>query len=420
MRVLMTVAPVPSHFLPMVPLAWELRAAGHEVVVAVQPDVLETVRSAGLNAVVLGDWCRPVDLIRDALPPGQRMIHTSPQTAQKSSFVPVPWVERVRRLAPDYVDFARRFCPDLVLADPFEFISLVVGGALGVPVVQHRWGVDELSRAKREGIRPLLRETCRAAAVEELPEPDLVLDPCPPSLQVPEADPARLVRPVAYNGGGTIPEWLWRGWGPSATAGAGASGEKPPARVLVALGTQTLALNGVPLMRTLLEACASIPEAEAYAVVDARYREEAGTVPDNVRLIDPLPLNQIVPECTAVVHHAGAGTVTTCLAYGLPQVALPQLADQFACAARLAATGAGVALNTPTEQDDPACVADALGRVLRQPHWGARARELGAEMAGMPSLDEVVRDLEELTATWPRGSAGAEFAGAAGSLPAPQ
>ncbi|GAA3035986.1 hypothetical protein GCM10020000_11910 [Streptomyces olivoverticillatus] len=40
MRVLIIPSPVTTHFMPMIPLAWALRAAGHELLVAGQPDVM--------------------------------------------------------------------------------------------------------------------------------------------------------------------------------------------------------------------------------------------------------------------------------------------------------------------------------------------------------------------------------------------
>src|SRR5262249_30229195 len=48
----------PSHFFPMVPLAWALRAAGHEVRVASGPELAGTIRASGLPAVSVGT---PVD-----------------------------------------------------------------------------------------------------------------------------------------------------------------------------------------------------------------------------------------------------------------------------------------------------------------------------------------------------------------------
>ena len=53
----------------------------------------------------------------------------------------------------------------------------------------------------------------------------------------------------------------------------------------------------------------------------------------------------VLPHCTAVVSHAGSGTVLGALGTGLPQLCLPQAADQFRNAAGVSAAGAGLALH---------------------------------------------------------------------------
>jgi len=58
MKVLFTTWAWPSHFFPLVPLAWALRAAGHEVRVASGPELAGTIRASGLPAVSVGT---PVD-----------------------------------------------------------------------------------------------------------------------------------------------------------------------------------------------------------------------------------------------------------------------------------------------------------------------------------------------------------------------
>ena len=50
MRVLMTSVAVEAHFNGMVPLAWALRAAGHEVHFASHPALTEPIAAAGLTA----------------------------------------------------------------------------------------------------------------------------------------------------------------------------------------------------------------------------------------------------------------------------------------------------------------------------------------------------------------------------------
>jgi vancomycin aglycone glucosyltransferase len=49
-----------------------------------------------------------------------------------------------------------------------------------------------------------------------------------------------------------------------------------------------------------------------------------------------------------VVHHGGAGTTTTAAVAGVPQVVVPQIADQPYWAARLADLGVGTAHDGPT------------------------------------------------------------------------
>lgn len=53
-------------------------------------------------------------------------------------------------------------------------------------------------------------------------------------------------------------------------------------------------------------------------------------------------------RAAAVVHHGGAGTTTTCAIAGVPQVVVPQFADQPYWAARVADLGIGAAHDGPT------------------------------------------------------------------------
>ena len=61
MRVLFTTGPIPTHLNLLVPTAWALRTAGHEVCVASSPDLREAIKDAGLPAVTVG---RPADVPR--------------------------------------------------------------------------------------------------------------------------------------------------------------------------------------------------------------------------------------------------------------------------------------------------------------------------------------------------------------------
>ncbi|MEU0916587.1 nucleotide disphospho-sugar-binding domain-containing protein [Streptomyces cyaneofuscatus] len=395
MRVLVTTTPLSTHFLPLVPLACALRAAGHEVLVAGQPDVLDAVRSAGLNQVTIGERFHTQDRMLGLLRGDERLIHTYGRpTAEDMAGYPDTWVEHTASMVPRYLDFARAFRPDLLVSDPLDFKSLIVAAVLGVPSVHHRWGVDPLSGPMRRSARDPLKAVCESVGLAGLPDPDVVLDPCPPSLQLPEADPGTPVRHFPYNGNGELPAWLREEWQ--------ARGDRRPPdgrrRVVVSMGARTLDLNGVPLMRRVLGAFDGLQGVEALATVEERYREGIGPLPANVRLIEPTPLHFFLDGCSAMVHHGGTGTVTTAAAYGLPQLALPQLADQFANADRLTATGAGLMLDTAAAQDDPAQVRAAVERLLSQPGLAAAAEGLRRETEAMPVTSRVVTDLERLAA----------------------
>ena len=54
MRVLFVTFPWKTHFFLSVPLAWALQTAGHEVRVASEPALTDTITGAGLTAVEVG------------------------------------------------------------------------------------------------------------------------------------------------------------------------------------------------------------------------------------------------------------------------------------------------------------------------------------------------------------------------------
>jgi len=82
MKVLFTTWAWPSHFFPMVPLAWALRSAGHEVRVASGPELERTIRDAGLPAVPVGG---PVDIAERHRTQYQELLRIQPAaTATRS------------------------------------------------------------------------------------------------------------------------------------------------------------------------------------------------------------------------------------------------------------------------------------------------------------------------------------------------
>lgn len=99
--------------------------------------------------------------------------------------------------------------------------------------------------------------------------------------------------------------------------------------------------------------------------------------PDHVKVVGVVNYATIFPGCRAVVHHGGAGTLAACLRAGVPQLILWTLPDQpfFAAQLKRMKAGAGRRFSTTTTKS---LVAD-LRRILT-PEYFASAREIATHM----------------------------------------
>ena len=113
---------------------------------------------------------------------------------------------------------------------------------------------------------------------------------------------------------------------------------------------------------------------------------------DHVRVVGQVNYATIFPNCRAVVHHGGAGTLAACLRAGVPQLILWTLPDQpfFAAQLRRMKVGAGRRFSTTTEKS---LVAD-LRRILA-PQYLSRAREVATRMTKPAESAAAAADLVE-------------------------
>ncbi len=209
MRVLLISTPVTTHLSPMFPMAWALKAAGHEVLVAGQPDVESAAHGAGLSTWTAGGPFYVREQMAGHLVGTRRPIELGIYRDLDGNWDAVNrvWIDNARYMVRDYLQLARDWRPQLILADPVEFSSRIIGGLLGIPVVVHRWGVDLLGGPAEQLARQALFLTMTDLGLASLPECSLILDPCPPSLQVKEAAPGEFIRYVLSNGAAAMPAW---------------------------------------------------------------------------------------------------------------------------------------------------------------------------------------------------------------------
>ena len=118
--------------------------------------------------------------------------------------------------------------------------------------------------------------------------------------------------------------------------------------------------------------------------------------PPNVTVVERAPHSEVLRHASAVVTHAGHGTVLKALAAGVPVVALPLGRDQLDNAARVVHHGAGLRLKPKARaRRDRGRRAARAGRAVVR----ARTRErLAAAIAAETARDLAAEELEGLTA----------------------
>jgi UDP:flavonoid glycosyltransferase YjiC (YdhE family) len=118
--------------------------------------------------------------------------------------------------------------------------------------------------------------------------------------------------------------------------------------------------------------------------------------PDHVKVVGVVNYAAIFPTCRAVVHHGGAGTLAAALRAGIPQLILWTLPDQpfFAAQLKRLKVGAGRRYSAATEKS---LVADL--RTVMAPQYSTRAREVATQMTPPAQSAAAAADLVENFAT---------------------
>ncbi|OZM71889.1 glycosyl transferase [Amycolatopsis antarctica] len=453
MRVLFTVFPAPAHFLPLVPYAWALQAAGHEVCVAApagigtgiaDPDFQRSVRAAGLSGVSCGEpellavhdrgypefesllptaaetgvFSRALGFGRDELATWE-MFHCFQVLAARDFHPPKP-----RQDIDALIDFARRWRPDLVVWDPWLPSGAVAARACGAAHARalnapdySGWVHERLAAAPADVLAALpedpLTRTVRPLAERygldvdtELLLGQWTIDPFPADLRLTGGLPTVDVRYVPYNGSGEIPEWL--------------HGTPDIPRVAVSLGVsaRNFLTGDWGRTATLIEAVADL-DIEVVATLNAnQLMDVEGALPPNVRAVDYIPLTQLLPTCSALIHHGSIGTFGAASAMGVPQLVCDTdeavhcygtvrgdgIDWNFDCQKQVTATetsrmvvrrGAGVRLDHQTQPVKH--IREQIVRVLGEPSFREGAAAIRREWAATPSPADIVGELETLT-----------------------
>ena len=117
--------------------------------------------------------------------------------------------------------------------------------------------------------------------------------------------------------------------------------------------------------------------------------------PDHVKLVGPVNYSVILPACRAVVHHGGAGTTAAGLRAGMPTLILWDVADQPLWAAQVKRLKVGTARRF-SSTSRRTLVADL--RTVLEPRYVIRAREIATRMRKPVAAVAAAADLLERAA----------------------
>ncbi len=382
MRVLFSSTFGVGHNLPMVPLAEAFRDGGHDVRWATSADACALVESvgfeaspAGLAGAALREGIGPLHAAARDVPPPERAAFMFPRMFGGLLTGP---------MAADLLPLARAWRADLLVHEHGELASPLVGAVLGVPSVTHSFGgaipTAILGSAVPE-VAPLWADQGLEAPPYAGCFTSLYLDICPASVQeVPlgHVPAVQALRPVGDGRPteGELPAYLVDDGRPL---------------VYVTLGTVQ---NHLPMLRPVVAALARLDVRVLVTVGPDGDPATLGDQPSNVTVERWVEQAVVLRHCAVVVSHAGSGTFLGTLAEGLPQLCLPQAADQFRNAAGGVRAGAALAL-APDEITGEA-VCDAVTRLLDEDAFGRGALAVATEIAAMPAPAEVVAVLRDL------------------------
>jgi UDP:flavonoid glycosyltransferase YjiC (YdhE family) len=378
MRILFTSFPAYGHVNTMLPLAREARNAGHEVAFVTGAELVPEIERRGFDTWPVGPSRAEAEAgVRAAypeltqLPPEQRVQLAAPML----------FVESAAKRAVELIPRAQQWKPDIVVHEETELAGALTAAQTGARHVIHGLGLASVKL--RAILIPRFARLCEEWQVPEVADgrrPCTYLDICPPSLRTdgaPAGTQAQPLRPAA---------------------GEPAPGERLPEALAALPRSHTIHLtlgtvfNEAPgVLETAIAGLRELPLNLVVTSGPGTNPAQFGAQPPHV-LIEPyIPHSLLLPHCHLVISHGGAGIMLSALGHALPQLILPQGADQFLNASTCQSAGAALALHP--DDVSAGAVATAAERLMADPAFRRAAAGIRAEIHAMPSAADVLATL---------------------------
>lgn len=397
MRVLCSVLGSPSHANEMRPVARAMAGAGHEVLVAVTPQLA--------NEFADDDNIRVTQALPDIAEIWQHLMRsgkfpTLTDTNMAESSVVVKVVaggHLVGETFPALRSVAQEFRPDLILRDGIELSGCLVAEELGIPHVSMPSGAS--NTFDPEVVAAQLNERRENFGLPTKDDPLAMyrygrLD-CVPARysmainQLPEA--ITYQQPITVNRAESLPAWMVS-LDPDKPLVFGAIGAAFPM-------TKRLRDSGVDISVPADPHAALRAMAGALSELDCEGILATGGLPvdgvqvtGHVRLVDRVPRPLLLQCVQLFITHGGYNSVREAIRAGTPMVVTPLFGDQIHNAYRIAELGIGKRVTKQTFAE----IAATCQQAFTEPAIIARARHAQREMLALPHVTEIVGKLEAL------------------------
>jgi glycosyltransferase len=393
MRVLFPIGGGRSHLYPVVPLAWALCAAGHEVRLAGTPSLVDAMADTGMPAVTVGGAPRlsperrqeMLDTAYGQPPwPVDWPAHPEQLDAGKLAYLRVMGLYCMAvadAMAEELVAFARSWRPDVIVYDAVSIFGAVAAAVVGAVGVRYAHGSTHPTmhvENRLPGNEPLpeYAALCERFGLDAVPQPAVLLDALPASMDIGLERAHVELRWIPYNGRSVEPDGL--------------AGARQRPQVCVTWGVtmpRALGSAGAGSFRDTVDAVTDCG-ADAVLLTSAEEVASLGELPANARPLTGAPLQLVLRHCDAIVHHGGDGSTMTAAALGIPQLAITREPINDRNGGRLTGTGAGIHLRHQDLTGAPGAtgaVRDAVCELLTNGSYRAAAARLRDEIEHQPA-----------------------------------
>lgn len=373
--------PIPAHghINPGLGLVTALVERGHRVSCAVSAEFASTAAAAGATPV------RYTSLLPSPSDPQQSWPDDG--AAAQALFL-----DEAMSVVPQLAEAFADDRPDLIVYDIAAFHALVLGAKWDVPVVQlsptHVYSEALIEQLQEVTTTPEMRavqqrfERYFAEQGTGLSYADISL---------PRRGIVTIPRTFQYFGDQVPDRFTFVG--PMLTDRAfQGDWQRADDRPLLVISLGSAYNRRADFYRKCLRAFADLDVHVVMSVGRGVQPAELGPIPDNFDVRQWIPQLKVLGEADAFITHAGMGGVTEGLYHGVPQVAVPQAADQFMNADRLAELGLGE--RADADAVEPEQLREQVLRVAADPDVAVNCARIRDEIGRSGGVRRAVEILE--------------------------